>query len=125
MSCRRRLPERQWGAIQNFWPEPERRTRRGRPAVDNRAGVEGILGVLRSGARWRALPPPYPSPATCWRRLRRWEETFLEATFFPAQKGGDAGGKTKRGKGTNAVVLADGQGMPWGVFLASATRPVR
>jgi transposase len=80
--------------------------------VNNRACVEGILWVLRTGARWRDLPPQYPSPATCWRRLRRWEEqgvlleawrallgtldergrlrweeTFLDATFFPAKKG--------------------------------------
>jgi transposase len=40
---------------------------------------------------------------------------------LPGQKGGDAVGKTKRGKGTKAMVLADGQGIPLGVFLASAT----
>jgi transposase len=36
--------------------------------------LEGILWVLNTGARWRHLPPQYPSPATCWRRLRDWEE---------------------------------------------------
>lgn len=30
-------------------------------------------------------------------------------------------GTTKRGKGTKAVVLADGEGIPLGVFLSSAT----
>ena len=40
---------------------------------------------------------------------------------FSGQKGGFAVGKTKRGKGTKAVVLADGQGIPLGVLLASAT----
>jgi len=38
-----------------------------------------------------------------------------------SEKGGFAVGKTKRGKGTKAVVLADGEGIPLGVFLASAT----
>jgi len=40
---------------------------------------------------------------------------------LPGQKGGCAVGKTKRGKGTKAVVLADGEGIPWGVLIASAT----
>src|SRR3990170_3271061 len=83
-----KLTERQWAAMENLLPESRRIGRRGRPAADNRACVEGILWVLRSGARWRDLPPQYPSPVTCWRRLRRWEETFLDATFFPAKKGG-------------------------------------
>lgn len=42
--------------------------------ADNRQVLEGILWVLRSGARWRDLPPQYPSASTCWRRLRDWEE---------------------------------------------------
>ena len=34
-----------------------------------------LIGALKTGARWRDLPPDFGvSPATCWRRLRRWEE---------------------------------------------------
>jgi transposase len=36
--------------------------------------MEGILWVLQTGAAWRFLPDKYPSPATCWRRLKQWEE---------------------------------------------------
>jgi transposase len=39
----------------------------------------------------------------------------------PSQKGGDAVGKTKRGKGTKWMVLVDGQGLPLGVRLESAS----
>jgi transposase len=52
---------------------PELRSR-GRPWRDSREVLEGVLWVLRSGARWKDLPSEYPSPSTCWRRLRRWEE---------------------------------------------------
>jgi transposase len=36
--------------------------------------LEGILWILRSGARWCDLPEEFPSPSTCWRRLRDGEE---------------------------------------------------
>jgi len=39
----------------------------------------------------------------------------------PSPKGGDAVGKTKRGKGTKWMVLVDGQGLPLGVRLESAS----
>ena len=68
--------------IEHFFPEPKRRRDgRGRPWASNRDCVEGILWVLRSGVRWRDLPPEYPSGATCWRRLRQWEEegVWIEA----------------------------------------------
>src|SRR5271165_7129864 len=77
-----RLSERQWELIRDLFPEPkQRRDGRGRPWASNRQCVEGILWVLRTGARWRDLPAEYPSGVTCWRRLRRWEDegVWLEA----------------------------------------------
>jgi transposase len=84
----------------------------GRPRADDRRVLEGILWVLRSGARWRDVPREYGSPTTCWRRLRQWEEAgvwealwrvvlstleaeekldwaqaFLDGSFVPAKKG--------------------------------------
>lgn len=41
--------------------------------------------------------------------------------LFAREKGGDAVGKTKRGKGTKWLVAADGASIPLGVSLASAT----
>ena len=41
--------------------------------------------------------------------------------FCASQKGGTAVGKTKRGKGTKWMVLVDGQGLPLGVRLESAS----
>jgi transposase len=46
----------------------------GRPRADDRKCFEGILWILWTGAPWSELPRQYASPATCWRRLRDWEE---------------------------------------------------
>jgi transposase len=84
----------------------------GRPPADDRQVLEGILWILRSGARWCDLPEEFPSPSTCWRRLRDWEEqevwleiwraflselnerqqlkwseSFMDGSFAPAKKG--------------------------------------
>ena len=123
-----------------------RKDNRGRPWASNRACLEGILWVLQTGAAWRFLPDEFPSPATCWRRLKQWEEqdVWLDAwrallgaldarrsaevgrdisgwQLRPGEKGGSAVGKTKRGKGTKWMVLVDGQGLPMGVRLESAS----
>ena len=36
----------------------------GRPAISNHQVLEGILWVLRAGARWQYLPDGYPSVST-------------------------------------------------------------
>lgn len=115
MSRRRGIPEltdTQWERISPLLPEPKASPKGGPKPIPNRPVFEGILWVLRSGARWRDLPSQYPSPSTCWRRLKQWEEsgvwltiwrTFLEqldeegrldwyeifadGTFAPAKKG--------------------------------------
>ncbi len=46
---------------------------------------------------------------------------LLELQRCPGERGGAAVGKTKRGKGTKWMVLVDGQGLPLGVRLESAS----
>jgi transposase len=54
---------------------PKRQTSEGWKAPkDDRNVLVDILWSLRSGARWCDLPEEFPSSATCWRRLRDWEE---------------------------------------------------
>jgi len=109
------LSDEQWKKIEHLLPQS---SRRGRPWADNRRVLEGILWVLKTGARWRDLPPEYPSPSTCWRRLQLWEEqevwldvwrqflaeldargrldwseSFVDGSFAPAKKGATAPAK--------------------------------
>jgi transposase len=47
---------------------------KGRPRVESREVLNGILWVLRTGAAWQDLPERYPSPATCHRRFQEWRK---------------------------------------------------
>jgi transposase len=70
------LTDAQWGKISPLLPELHLTARCGPKPVPNRPCFEGILWILRTGARWQDqdLPKQYPSPSTCWRRLRDWED---------------------------------------------------
>ena len=118
------LTDEQWELVEPMLPPPRRRRdNRGRPWASNRSCLEGILWVLRTGARWRDLPEQYPDGSTCWRRLRMWEEegiwlaawqkllslldqrrlldweeAFLDATFITAKKGARQSEKHVAGK---------------------------
>jgi transposase len=68
------VPEQLRQAIQPLLPTPPPRNG-GRPRVDDRAALVGIVYQLRTGVPWRLLPTSQlgcGSPVTCWRRLRDW-----------------------------------------------------
>jgi transposase len=102
------LRDNQWALIEPLLPAHKGR---GRPRVEDRRTLDGILWILRSGARWKDLPPKYGSRSTC-RRLQEWQEqgvweriwftflatldqlgkldwshAFLDGSFVPAKKG--------------------------------------
>jgi transposase len=71
------VPERLCQAIQPLLPVPAPRYG-GRPRVDDRAALGGIVYQLRTGVPWRRRLLPARqlgcgSPVTCWRRLRDWQ----------------------------------------------------
>jgi transposase len=69
-----RLTDKQWEAISAFVPEAVRRSDgKGRPSLERRAVLDGILWILQTGARWQDLPSSYPSYQTCHRRFQQWE----------------------------------------------------
>ena len=75
------LSDSQWLLIADLFPHPPVSPVGGRPRVEPRPCLEGILWMLANGARWKDLPERYPSPATCWRRHREWSDNgiFLKA----------------------------------------------
>ena len=59
------LSQEQWEILEPLFPKPQRRKdRRGRPWADNHACLQGILWVMRTGARWRDLPEGFPDGST-------------------------------------------------------------
>ena len=64
-----------WEVIAPLLPRRRARPKGGRPWVDDRATLNGVLYVLRTGVPWRMLPPElgWGSGVTCWRRLREWQ----------------------------------------------------
>lgn len=66
------LTDSQWALIADLFVSPSPGPRGGRPRADARRCVEGILWVLRTGARWKDLPGEFPSYPTCWRRFAQW-----------------------------------------------------
>lgn len=48
------------------------RGRPGKPRVDDRTVISGILHVLETGCRWRDAPAAYVLPTTICNRYNRW-----------------------------------------------------
>ena len=103
------LSAKDWKLLKPLLP---RVNRKGRPRVDDRRTVNGILYVLKTGCRWKDMPREYGAPATCRQRLVRWQRErvwsrilrvllgqlgkrgrlklshgILDASFAPAKKG--------------------------------------
>jgi transposase len=108
--------------------------------------LDGIVWILRTGSPWADLPRTYPPKSTVHHWFQRWvtegvfdrivarlaadlcimgdldlAEWFIDGTFAAAKKGGEAVGKTKRGKGTKIMGITDAHGLPVSVLIASAT----
>jgi transposase len=73
---KKRVSEALWNAIAPLLPKPNPSPKGGRPPVPNRACLEGIIFVLRSGLPWQMLPTElgYGSGSTCWRRFHAWTQ---------------------------------------------------
>ena len=70
------VSDRLWNEIRSFLPPEPPKPKGGRPRVDDRACLTGIVYVLRTGMPWRLVPAELGcgSGVTCWRRLRDWTE---------------------------------------------------
>ena len=65
-----------WEIIEPLLPPEAPKPKGGRPRLQDRAALTGIVFVLKSGIPWEMLPQEMGcgSGSTCWRRLRDWQE---------------------------------------------------
>jgi transposase len=65
-----------WEIIEPLLAPEAPKPQGGRPRVEDRAALSGIIFVLKSGIPWEMLPQEMGcgSGVTCWRRLREWQE---------------------------------------------------
>ena len=61
------ITDEQWAKIEPLLPEPKPSPKGGPKPIPNRPVFEGILWILRTGARWKDMPDRFPSYSTCRR----------------------------------------------------------
>jgi transposase len=74
MKRRHALTDKQWEKIKSFFPQ---KNKMGRPPIDHRLIVDGILWVLKTGAPWRDLPSHFGPWQTVYDRFRLWSRNGM------------------------------------------------
>lgn len=67
-----KLTQSQWLALEPLVDQPKKNSKGGRPRIDDRQVLNGILYVLLNGCQWADLPPNLGAYVTCWRRYNQW-----------------------------------------------------
>ncbi|BBC81771.1 transposase [Acetobacter orientalis] len=80
------LTDEQMGRLRPFFPKSH-----GKPRVDDRRVLSGIIFVNRNGLRWRDAPREYGPYKTLYNRWKRWSAMGI----FIRMMGGLATGKAE------------------------------
>lgn len=72
------LSDKAWMRIEPLLPHGKP----GKPRVDDRRVISGILHVLKTGCRWRDVPAAYGPPTTIYNRFYRWTRRGLWRKMF-------------------------------------------
>jgi len=74
------LTETQFARVTPHLPKDTR----GKPRVDDRRVISGIIHVLKSGCRWVDAPPSYGPRKTLYNRYVRWAAKGVWTNLFHA-----------------------------------------
>ena len=71
------LTDAQMARLQPFFPKSH-----GKPRVDDRRVLSGIIFINRNGLRWRDAPKEYGPPKTLYNRWKRWSDKGVFARMM-------------------------------------------
>ena len=71
------LSEAQVDRLRPFFPKS-----RGKPRVDDRRVLSGIIYIQRNGLMWKHAPKDYGPPKTLYNRWKRWSRMGVFATIM-------------------------------------------
>jgi len=146
------VPQELWEHVEPLIPERPPKPKGGRPLIDDRKALTGILFVLKTGIAWEDLPMEMGCGCgmTCWRRLRDWQEAgvwdalvqvlldklreadqidwsraAVDSATARAMGGGEKTGPNptdRRKPGSKHHVATDANGIPLNLTLSGAHR---
>jgi transposase len=147
------LSDERWDLIQPLLPPHPPQPKGGRPWLDDRKVLTGLLFILKTGIPWEDLPQEMGCGCgmTCRNRLRDWQTAgvwdeihghllaclrhagqidfsrfIVDSSFARAMGGGEATGPSPvdRGKtGSKHQLVTDGQGVPLVLEVTPANLP--
>jgi transposase len=80
MEKRHALRDDQWERIKGALPG--KKSDPGRTAIDNRAFIEAVMWVAKTGSPWRDLPPERGKWASVHKRFIRWAKNGVWQMVF-------------------------------------------
>lgn len=82
------LTEAQMQRLEPFFPKSH-----GKPRVDDRRVLSGIIFINRNGLRWRDAPSEYGPSKTLYNRWKRWSDkgVFARMLLELASQGSETG----------------------------------
>lgn len=132
------LSNEAWAALEPHLPKNQP----GKPRVDDRRVISGILHILKTGGRWRDVPPEYGPAKTIYNRYARWarrgvwqrifakvaaagqvpDELMLDSSHVKSHRSA-AGGKGGRGRRRSASRVAAEQrkSIVWPILVAASS----
>ena len=83
------LTDEQMARLEPFFPKSH-----GKPRVDDRRVLSGIIFVNRNGLRWRDVPAAYGPHKTLYNRWKRWSEAGVFIRMMEGLSGHNAERRT-------------------------------
>lgn len=97
------LTDEQMARLESYFPKSH-----GKPRVDDRRVLSGIIFVSRNGLRWRDAPRDYGPHKTFYNRWKRWGDKGVFTRFFVQGRSVGSCQSTARGRVPRRGVGSDG-----------------